>query len=149
MADQIHSSDELLAAGPRRERLPDTRQSLTHKFEIGELQGYITVGFFEDGRPGEVFIKIAKHGSTMSGLVDTIAVLTSMALQHGVPIETLARKLEFTRFAPSGWTKNPDLRHVNSIVDYVFRWLGTQCSEPYRAERLARPETDAEGDEVS
>lgn len=119
-----------------RERLPDTRNSLTHKFVVAQHEGYITVGFYDDGRPGEVFIKIAKHGSTISGLLDTIAVLTSLALQYGVPVETLARKFEFTRFEPSGWTKNPDLRHVNSLVDYIFRWLGTQCSEAYRAERV-------------
>ena len=91
------------AAGtPMRVRLPDTRRSVTHKFEVAQHQGYITVGFYEDGRPGEVFIKIAKHGSTISGLLDTIAVLTSMALQYGVPVETLAHKFEFTRFEPSG-----------------------------------------------
>ena len=119
-----------------RERLPDTRRSMTHKFEVAQHQGYITVGFYEDGRPGEVFIKIAKHGSTISGLLDTIAVLTSLALQYGVPVAALAHKFEFTRFEPSGWTKNPELRHVNSLVDYIFRWLGTHCSEDYRQERL-------------
>jgi ribonucleoside-diphosphate reductase alpha chain len=127
-------------ASPRlkRDRLPDTRRSLTHKFEVGELEGYITVGFYDDGRPGEVFVKIAKHGSTISGLVDTIAVLTSMALQYGVPVEALARKFEYTRFEPSGWTKNPELRRVNSIVDYLFRWLGSECSEEYRIEQAAK-----------
>lgn len=120
----------------RRERLSDTRHSITHKFEVAQHEGYITVGFYDDGRPGEVFIKIAKHGSTISGLLDTIAVLTSLALQYGVPIEVLARKFEFTRFEPAGWTKNPELRHVNSLVDYVFRWLGIQCSEEYRKERV-------------
>jgi ribonucleoside-diphosphate reductase alpha chain len=131
---------------PKRERLPETRQSLTHKFEVGQLEGYITVGFYEDGRPGEVFLKIAKHGSTISGLLDTIAVLTSMALQYGVPVETLARKFEFTRFEPSGWTKNPDLRRVNSVVDYLFRWLGRQCSEEYRVEQAGKAlsQTDVE-----
>ena len=118
-----------------RKRLPDTRSSITHKFEVAQHEGYITVGFYEDGRPGEVFIKIAKHGSTISGLLDTIAVLTSLALQYGVPIEVLARKFEFTRFEPAGWTKNPELRHVQSLVDYIFRWLGIQCSKEYRIER--------------
>jgi ribonucleoside-diphosphate reductase alpha chain len=122
----------------KRDRLPNTRRSLTHKFEVGELQGYIIVGFYDDGRPGEVFVKIAKHGSTISGLVDTIAVLTSMALQYGVPVEALARKFEYTRFEPSGWTKNPELRRVNSIVDYLFRWLGSECSEEYRAEQAVK-----------
>jgi ribonucleoside-diphosphate reductase alpha chain len=123
---------------PKRERLPETRRSLTHKFEVCDLEGYITVGFYDDGRPGEVFVKIAKHGSTISGLVDTIAVLTSMALQYGVPVEALARKFEFTRFEPSGWTNNPELRRANSIVDYLFRWLGSQCSDEYRAEQASK-----------
>jgi ribonucleoside-diphosphate reductase alpha chain len=122
----------------RRERLSETRRSITHKFEVNQLEGYITVGFYDDGRPGEVFVKIAKHGSTISGLLDTIAVLTSMALQYGVPVETLARKFEYTRFEPSGWTKNPELHRVNSIVDYLFRWLGTHCSDEYRAERTRK-----------
>ncbi len=118
---------------PTRERLPETRQSVTHKFQVGDQEGYITVGYFDDGRPGEIFVKIAQHGSTISGLLDTIAVLTSIALQYGVPIETLVHKFEFTRFEPSGWTKNSELRHVHSIVDYLFRWLGMQCSETYLA----------------
>lgn len=128
---------------PKRERLPDTRRSITHKFKINDQEGYITVGFFDDGRPGEVFVKIAKHGSTISGLVDTIAVLTSMALQYGVPVETLARKFAYTRFEPSGWTNNPEIRRVNSIVDYLFRWLGVQCSDEYRSEQsLTNVSTD-------
>jgi ribonucleoside-diphosphate reductase alpha chain len=103
---------------------------------VGKHKGYITVGFYEDGRPGEVFVKISQHGSMISGLLDTIAVLTSIALQFGVPVEMLAHKFEYTRFEPSGWTKNPELKHVHSIVDYLFRWLGMQCSVTYRAERL-------------
>ena len=126
------------ASTPMRERLPDTRRSVTHKFEVAQHQGYITVGFYEDGRPGEVFIKIAKHGSTISGLLDTIAVLTSLDFQYGVPVEALAHKFEFTRFEPSGWTKNPELRHVHSLVDYIFRWLAMQCSEAYRTESAQR-----------
>jgi ribonucleoside-diphosphate reductase alpha chain len=121
---------------PVRKRLPETRHSITHKFQVGQHEGYIIVGFYDDARPGEVFIKIAKHGSTISGLLDSVAVLTSLALQYGVPIETLVRKFEFTRFEPAGWTKNPQLHHVNSLVDYVFRWLGMTCSEEYRSERL-------------
>lgn len=138
MDSVVEHDTSLSAAGsaPVRMRLPDTRISVTHKFSVGELEGYVTVGFFEDGRPGEVFVKIAQHGSMISGLLDTVAVLTSTALQYGVPVETLARKFEFSRFEPSGWTKNPELRHVHSIVDYLFRWLGLQCSEAYRKERL-------------
>ena len=121
----------------RRDRLPDTRRSVTHKFKIDQLEGYITVGLYDDGRPGEVFIKIAKHGSTVSGLVDTIAVLTSLALQYGVPVAKLVNKLEFTRFDPSGWTQNPEIRHAQSLVDYIFRWLGMTFCEEYRTARLA------------
>jgi ribonucleoside-diphosphate reductase alpha chain len=114
---------------PKRERLPDTRQSITHKFSIGGQEGYLTVGLFEDGRPGEVFIKMAKQGSTVSGLMDTIGVLTSLALQYGVPVAALTHKFAYVRFEPSGWTKNPAIRQAHSISDYVFRWLGEMFSD--------------------
>ena len=119
---------------PERHKLPDTRQSITHKFSVDGHEGYITVGLFEDGQPGELFLKMAKEGSTLSGLADTIGVLTSLALQYGVPVETLARKLEWVRFEPSGWTKNEEIRNAHSIVDYVFRWLGLRFSPEYRDE---------------
>jgi hypothetical protein len=119
-----------------------TNAFLQEAFEV--IEGYITVGFYDDGRPGEVFIKVAKHGSTISGLLDTIAVLTSLALQYGVPVDVLARKFEFTRFEPAGWTKNPELRHVQSLVDYVFRWLGLQCSPEYLSEKLERRDDKSE-----
>lgn len=134
MSDAIIDESSRLNGPPLRQRLRETRSSITHKFTVGSHEGYITVGFFDDGRPGEVFIKISQHGSTISGLFDTIAVLTSLALQYGVPIEALARKFAFTRFEPSGWTNNPDLKHVHSLVDYIFRWLGLACSEEYRNE---------------
>ena len=108
---------------PQRTRLPDTRRSITHKFSVTGHEGYITVGLFEDGSPGEVFIRMAKMGSTVRGLVDTIAVLTSLALQYDVPLANLARKFRHTRFEPSGHTNNPEIRRVTSIVDYVFAWL--------------------------
>jgi ribonucleoside-diphosphate reductase alpha chain len=106
-----------------RARLPDTRNSITHKFNISGHEGYITVGLDDSGRPGEVFIKMAKQGSTMSGLMDTIGILTSVALQYGVPVEALVRKLENTRFEPSGWTPNAAIGEATSVVDYLFRWL--------------------------
>lgn len=114
---------------PRRRRLPDTRNALTHKFEIsasaGEVtEGYITVGMFEDGTPGEVFITVSKEGSTVGGLCDSLAQLVSLAIQYGVPLETLVRKLSFQKFEPSGYTANPKIRRANSIVDYIARWLG-------------------------
>lgn len=108
---------------PTRRRLPDTRESLTHKFRVGGHEGYVTVGLYEDGRPGEVFIKIAKQGSTLYGLFDTIGVLTSLCLQYRVPVETLSRKLEHVKFEPSGGTSHEAIRDADSIVDYLFRWL--------------------------
>jgi ribonucleoside-diphosphate reductase alpha chain len=110
-------------AGPVRRRLPDERASITHKFRVGEQEGYMTVGMFDDGTPGEVFINVSKQGSTVSGLMDTVAMLTSYALQYGVPISELASKLKNTRFEPSGPTNNRDIPIATSIVDYVFRWL--------------------------
>ena len=113
---------------PYRERLPDERRSITHKFRVGDQEGYITVGLYDDGRPGEIFVKIAKEGSTVSGLMDTMALLTSVTLQYGVPIEDLARKLKNTRFEPYGRTNNPHIPWATSIVDYVFRWLERKFS---------------------
>jgi len=123
---------------PVRSRLPDTRDSITHKFSISGYEGYFTVGLFEDGRPGELFIKMAKQGSTMSGLMDTIGVLTSLSLQYGVSVETLARKFQFMRFEPSGSTHHNDLGDAASVVDYVFRWLGITFSADYRDEHSRR-----------
>ncbi|WP_322818254.1 vitamin B12-dependent ribonucleotide reductase [Tepidiforma sp.] len=111
------------AVGPVRRRLPDERQAITHKFRVGEQEGYMTVGLFEDGTPGEVFINVSKQGSTVSGLMDTVAMLTSYALQYGVPLTELASKLKNTRFEPSGPTSNKEIPIATSIVDYVFRWL--------------------------
>jgi len=108
---------------PYREHLPDERNSITHKFRVGDQEGYITVGLYANGRPGEIFVKIAKEGSTVSGLMDTVALLTSVTLQYGVPIEDLARKLKNTRFEPYGRTNNPHIPWATSVVDYVFRWL--------------------------
>ena len=105
---------------------------MTHKFNISGHEGYVIVGLFENGQPGEVFLKVAKQGSTVSGLMDTIGVLTSLALQYGVPVEALAEKFEFSKFEPAGWTKNPEIGHARSITDYVFRWLGCQFSSEYR-----------------
>jgi ribonucleoside-diphosphate reductase alpha chain len=113
---------------PYRQRLPDERRSITHKFQVGDQEGYITVGLYDDGRPGEIFVKIAKEGSTVSGLMDAVALLTSVTLQYGVPVQDLARKLKNTRFEPYGRTNNPDIPWATSIVDYVFRWLERKFS---------------------
>ncbi len=111
---------------PVRRRLPNDRQALCHKFDVAGHEGYVHVGFFEDGAPGEIFIKMAKEGSTISGLMDTIGVLTSMALQYGVPLEVLVSKFSHVRFEPSGFTKNPDIPMAKSLIDYVFRFLGAR-----------------------
>jgi ribonucleoside-diphosphate reductase alpha chain len=111
---------------PVRRRLPIDRQALCHKFDIAGHEGYLHVGFHEDGTPGEIFIKMAKEGSTISGLMDTIGVLTSMALQYGVPLEVLVSKFSHVRFEPSGFTKNPEIPMAKSLIDYIFRFLGTR-----------------------
>ena len=117
---------------PVRHRMPDTRMSLTHKFDIAGHEGYITVGLFEDGQPGELFITMAKEGTTIGGLMDTVGTLTRMALQYGVPLEALVKKFAHQRFEPSGFTKNPDIRNATTITDYVFRWLGCQFIKGYK-----------------
>ncbi|MGA9876129.1 MAG: vitamin B12-dependent ribonucleotide reductase, partial [Solirubrobacteraceae bacterium] len=117
---------------PLRRRLTDTRQALTHKFDIAGHEGYLTVGLFEDGQPGELFITMAKEGSTIGGLMDSIGTLSSMAFQYGVPLEALVRKFAHQRFEPSGFTKNPEIRNASSITDYVFRWLALQFIPGYR-----------------
>ncbi len=120
------------AGKPLRRRLADTRTAVTHKFDIAGHEGYLTVGLFEDGQPGELFVTMAKEGSTIGGLMDTIGTLTSMSLQYGVPLETLLRKFAHQRFEPSGFTKNPEIRNASSIIDYVFRWLAFQFIPGYR-----------------
>jgi ribonucleoside-diphosphate reductase alpha chain len=112
------------AASLRREHLPDTRHSITHKFSVSGHEGYITVGLYEDGRPGELFITMAKEGSTVGGLMDCFGTAVSMSWQYGVPLEVYVNKFSHTRFEPMGHTKNPDIRIAKSIVDYIFRWLG-------------------------
>ena len=113
------------AAPPRavRHRLPEERLSITHKFNVGGHEGYLTVGLYKDGVPGEIFITMAKEGSTVSGLMDSFACAVSIGLQHGVPLKLLCEKFAHTRFEPSGWSGNPDIGFAKSIMDYIFRWL--------------------------
>ena len=108
----------------KRRRLPDERRSITHKFSVGGHDGYLTVGMYEDGAPGEIFIVMAKAGSTLSGVMDSFATAVSLGLQHGVPLRLLVGKFSHIRFEPHGFTKNPDIPIAKSIVDYIFRWLG-------------------------
>ena len=114
------------AAAPVRRRLPDDRAAMTHKFSVGGQEGYITVGLYEDGTPGEVFVKMSKQGSTVSGLMDSVAIAWSMALQHGVPVESLISKYIDHRFEPSGFTGNPRIPMARSVVDYLARWMASR-----------------------
>ncbi len=129
-------------AVPRRERLPDTRKSITHKFSIAGHEGYITVGLYDDGRPGELFITMAKEGSTIGGLMDAFGTAVSMSLQYGVPLEVYVNKFSHTRFEPMGHTKNPDIRIAKSIVDYIFRWLGIEFLPGFREAMFGHPAAD-------
>ncbi|MDE0425954.1 MAG: vitamin B12-dependent ribonucleotide reductase [Candidatus Poribacteria bacterium] len=124
--DVTLSDAEQPAAHPVRRRLPDERRAIAHKFSIGGHEGYIHVGLYEDGSPGEVFLRMNKEGSVISGLMDSVAILTSVALQYGVPLESLVNKFSHVRFEPSGFTSNSEIPMAKSIMDYVFRWLGTK-----------------------
>ena len=115
-----------LFARAQREKMPVERASITHKFSVGGHEGYVTVGMYEDGRPGEVFVKMSKEGSTLSGIMDGLALTLSMGLQYGVPLKVLVDKLVNTRFEPSGITANPNIRFVSSVLDYLARWLGSK-----------------------
>jgi ribonucleoside-diphosphate reductase alpha chain len=126
----------LAARTPMRRKLPDERHAITHKFDISGHEGYITVGLFEDGMPGEIFLVMAKEGSTISGFADAFAQAISYALQYGVPLQALVDKFSHVRFEPSGMTRNPDVRFAKSIVDYIFRWMASKFLSPeaqYRA----------------
>jgi ribonucleoside-diphosphate reductase alpha chain len=131
---------EKLVSAPRRERLPDTRQSITHKFNVSGHEGYITVGLYPDGRPGELFITMAKEGSTIGGLMDCFGTAVSMSLQYGVPLDVYVNKFSHTRFEPMGFTKNPEIKIAKSLVDYIFRWLGVTFLPGFReANKMALP----------
>ncbi len=140
------AADKVIAS-PRRERLPDTRRSVTHKFNVGGHEGYITVGLYDDGRPGELFITMAKEGSTIGGLMDAFGTAVSMSLQYGVPLEVYVKKFSHTRFEPWGYTKNPDIPVAKSLVDYLFRWMGMQFIAGYR--EATKPSTGSGGEEAA
>jgi ribonucleoside-diphosphate reductase alpha chain len=131
---------------PQRRKLPDERHSITHKFDIAGHEGYITVGLFDDGTPGEIFLTMAKEGSTISGFADAFAQAISYALQYGVPLQVLVDKFSHARFEPSGMTKNPEVRFAKSIVDYIFRWMATKflsAEAQFHAGVNVREEADA------
>ena len=140
-----------LFARAHRRNLPDERKSITHKFSVGGHKGYLIVGLYEEGTPGEIFIKMSKEGSTLSGFMDGLALSISVGLQYGVPLRTLVDKLTNTRFDPSGFTENPSIRYATSVLDYIARWLGGRFLSPeYLKPRTAVGEQDlnqsAEGD---
>jgi ribonucleoside-diphosphate reductase alpha chain len=129
LSTKKHDSEEKKVkrlAGPPaavRRKLPDERRSLTHKFSVGGHEGYLHVGLYDDGCPGEIFIRMAKEGSTIAGLMDSFATAISISLQHGVPLKLLTDKFAHTRFDPAGFTGNPDVPRATSLMDYIFRWL--------------------------
>jgi ribonucleoside-diphosphate reductase alpha chain len=126
VAAAIRAEVEAKSRTPVRRKLPDERQAITHKFDIAGHEGYITVGLFEDGQPGEIFLVMAKEGSTISGFADAFAQAISYALQYGVPLQALVDKFSHVRFEPSGMTRNPEIRFAKSIVDYIFRWMASK-----------------------
>ncbi len=126
----------IVVATPRRRKLPDERNAITHKFSVGGHEGYVTVGLYEDGTPGEIFLVMAKEGSTISGLMDSFATAISLTLQYGVPLDALVEKFSHSRFEPAGFTKNPEIPIAKSLVDYIFRWLGSKFLPADARERL-------------
>jgi ribonucleoside-diphosphate reductase alpha chain len=123
-AEVVTKTVEKIVYKPHRERLPDTRQSLTHKFTIAGHEGYLCVGLYPDGRPGEIFITMAKEGSTIGGIMDSFGTALSISLQYGVPLDVIVNKFSHTRFEPMGHTSNKDIRIAKSVVEYIARWLG-------------------------
>ncbi|MBV9525617.1 MAG: ribonucleoside-diphosphate reductase [Candidatus Dormibacteraeota bacterium] len=130
---------------PLRKRLPSERTALTHRFEVGGHEGYITVGLYDDGTPGEIFLRMAKEGSTVSGLMDSFATAVSLALQYGVPLQALVDKFSHTRFDPQGFTKNPEIPIAKSVMDYIFRWLASRFLSVEERDRLGIIRRDADG----
>ncbi|MFG0307380.1 MAG: adenosylcobalamin-dependent ribonucleoside-diphosphate reductase [Phycisphaerales bacterium JB040] len=128
---------------PMRRRLPDTRISKTHKFNVAGHEGYLTVGIYEDGLPGELFITMAKEGSTIGGLMDSLGTATSVALQYGVPLESLVRKFTHQRFEPAGMTTNREIPFAKSLVDYIFRWIGMEFIPGYREANAPKRPSEA------
>ena len=127
----------LAEARPRRKRMPRERQSITHKFSIGGHEGYITAGMYEDGSVGEIFLTdIGKEGSTLRGMMNSFATAISIALQYGVPLETLVRKFSYMRFEPEGITGNPEIPFAKSMPDYIMRWLASRFLDTDAQEEL-------------
>jgi ribonucleoside-diphosphate reductase alpha chain len=148
VAKEVKATDERQAY---RRKLSDERHAITHKFSVGQHEGYLTVGLYDNGQPGEIFITMAKEGSTVSGLMDSFATAVSFNLQYGVPLKFLVDKFAHVRFEPSGWTGNQQIPYAKSIMDYIFRWLGARFLGPEYANTeagetptLRATETDAQ-----
>ena len=144
---EVIDESEIVDASKRR-RLPDTRESITHKFVIDTYPGYLTVGLYPDGTPGEIFITMAKQGSTINGLLDSFGISVSLGLQYGIPLNVFIEKFKHHRFQPSGFTRTPDIRLAKSIVDYIARWLDIQFNSktiPPDTEDIVYEEGTAEG----
>jgi len=137
-AEPVERVVERVVERPLRRRLPDTRKSITHKFNVAGHEGYLTVGLYEDGTPGELFITMAKEGSTIGGLMDSLGTAISVSLQYGVPVESLVSKFTHQRFEPAGMSHNPDIPFAKSLVDYIFRWMGMVFVEGYHAANAPR-----------
>jgi len=139
---EVEKIVEKVVERPMRRRLADTRSSITHKFNIAGHEGYLTVGLYEDGQPGELFITMAKEGSTIGGLMDCIGTSVSVALQYGVPVISLVNKFTHQRFEPAGMTSNRDIPFAKSLVDYIFRWMGMEFIPGYRDANAPKREPD-------
>lgn len=126
---------EAVTMNPNRRSLPATRESVTHKFTVGGYEGYLTVGLYPDGRPGEIFLKIAKEGSTVSGLCQAFCRAFSLAMQHGLTVEEAVTRFKGMNFEPSGHTSNPRIPHASSIIDYIARYLEIEFAAPSRSDR--------------
>src|SRR5207249_5492051 len=143
-----------------RRRLPEDRVEVGRKFRVGDYEGYIHVGLYDDGSPGDIFVDIAKEGTTLAGLMNSFMISVSLGLQYGVPLEVYVSKFAHMRFEPSGMTNDADIRVAKSIVDYIFRWLGKRFLDPDKQQqvgilspevraRLAKAESALEGQPVS
>jgi ribonucleoside-diphosphate reductase alpha chain len=130
LSSKSDASAGTLLGKPRRRRLPDDRTEIGRKFRVGEYEGYIHVGLFEDGTPGDIFVDIAKEGTTLAGLMNSFMISVSLGLQYGVPLEVYVSKYAHMRFEPSGMTNDPDIRVAKSLVDYIFRWMGKKFLDP-------------------
>ncbi len=142
-AEAVEAARTEIIYRPMRRRLPDTRRSVTHKFNVAGHEGYVTVGLYEEGKPGELFITMSKEGSTTGGLMDALGTATSVALQYGVPVESLVNKFSYQRFEPAGMTENPDIPFAKSLVDYIFRWMGMEFIPGYREAHAPKREPAA------